>query len=425
MANPRINPLSPTTVRLLEATDEIRVESIPTVATGVIKGKTVLILGAAYTALGDWPDNKARQAERDYYADQLLKHEAHHVACHHAARQHDRDLVTWNVACDACIHQRSTIDLDALEACLDGGQIVTFDRLQLPPQPPEQTYAALMDEESRGHGGGCGRPSQAEIDAAHGEPNQTPVEKMRDHAAQARQVGKVLEGIREEAIERQQAGGKATPDAGLNPMTYDDQMDVEKRQRGGTNDGSGRQLADLTGVAPAWVQHLIDRLEQQCRVRTTIGRSFRREHRHTPLLRGRCKVRGQGGNFFLDASGSIQDAAVRQMLDGLSGTPLLADSDCWVFDTKILGPFSVSDHRAINAAVSQCGGGTYIKRCFDRVRHQINSDLPCIFFSDALDSQGDWPNSGPAEIWVFFERRSRPPTVLATPEVKKRLGVSF
>jgi len=418
---PALRPQSHTTTRLLESIVDVKVEPIPTVATAIIKGRMTLILGVAYTALGD-PTDPAQRAERDYLCELLLLHEAGHVLYRHHARLGERDLQLFNICCDASIHYHWQSEaLDALRGCIDG-DIATFGSLQVQPMPAERAYAELRKRQGNNRPGdqpgGCGRPSQDEITEAYGEP-QSPVEQARDDAATARQVEQIQAGIEEDLADPT----TRTPTVAEQSPSQREQVQQIKAQinQGGEATGCSRAEAVISAV-PAWVDELLQRLEDCCRVRSVRGRSYRRENRHEiPLLPGRARIEGRGANVFVDCSSSMDSEALMQMISGLTGSPLLADSLVWCFDTRPHGPCAASDLAGIQANVRLCGGGTRIRRSYQSVVQcgGLDEALPLVMFSDAGDARaGEWdPQASGETIYVFFQYGVKMPRVLSLPEM--------
>jgi predicted metal-dependent peptidase len=135
--------------------------------------------------------------------------------------------------------------------------------------------------------------------------------------------------------------------------------------------------------------------------RTARGRTYRREHRNGhSLLPGRGRVGGVQPVFFLDASGSISDQFVQEMLTALRVTPIFAEAMTFVFDTITRGPFLASDAEGIRQAVRQCGGGTRIAGAWTDVVDQVDPACTRVWITDGLDLEEGLPEPWPDDIWV-------------------------
>ena len=382
----RVKPLSHATAGLLCEVDEIRTDQIPTLATAVVDGRCILILGAAYLAV-PVEDTEDANAIGDITREAMLLHEAGHVFGSHCEREKNRDHHIWNQVCDAAIHHRSRIDLDLLDRAIDG-QVITFDRLGITPAPPEQAYEELLQRQGSGRGGGCGRPSTSEIERDLGEPatgDDRQLGEAKNRAKRARVVERIIKGAEQDVAEHPEQQGLANPH-------------MDGADNAGTHAGGGREVPP--SLPGQWVEELIMRLESN-RARVDRGRTYRREHRESDLAPGRGRVHGVTATIIIDASGSISQHHLSMMLGGLQATSHFDASQCFVHDTQIVGPWPAYDIDGIRSGVKRCGGGTRIRQCVAEVEAQIEPDTTRVFFSDAMSSDG-LPEPTPNELWVYL-----------------------
>jgi len=345
---------------------------LPTCATGLRDGQVVLIIGDAFL--------HASERVREH----MLRHEAHHIFCNHSARQEEREAQLWNVVCDAAIHHKTNVDWEVVEASMQEqkaeSRVVTFDRLKIAPCPPEVAYDRLKDERPEGTEG-CGRERADAYAAGTGggsEEEQGKVStvwvKVTTHIAQAAQ---------QEAQE-----------SGQHPF---EPVDAQG-ERLASAEGTGRGTPPTTlPPAPPWVMQLLDTLIKT-RGRTIRGRSWRREHRHgNPLMPGRGRNKRWDGVFAVDASGSIDEAALTLMLAAVCSTPELQGSSCYLFDTQVSPEFLVTDQAGIMQQVARHRGGTKIVHAHE----VIGVARPRVWFTDACSSDG-LPPQRAEDVWVLF-----------------------
>jgi len=399
-----LRPLSRTTTRLCEEVDSVRYEpTLRTIAVAVVDQKMVLLVGQAYMEIPVYPPRDPRGTDADYLREQFLLHEAWHVLLGHHGLRGNRQRYEWNLACDAVIHHRATIDLDAMRTT--GMEPVTFHALDMVPCRPEVAYDRLLDRTQSGEttgpvgssGGeaasGCGRPSETDLRRwVKGSEDFDEDESGLNEARRARIVDAVMSGVRED----QAAAGQQT-----------DEWDrvwtsVKSRTSSGDSDelSGGRLVGRGRDDQPGWVVDVVAHLRPMSG-HAARARTYRREHRNGyALLPGRGRVGGVHPVFFLDASGSISDEVVEQMITALRVTPILADAMTFVFDTTTHGPFLASDAKHIRQAFSQGGGGTRIAGAWTDAADHVDPMCTRVWITDGLDMEYKLPEAWPDDIWV-------------------------
>ena len=399
-----LTPLSRTTTRLCEEVESVRYEpTLPTIAVAVVDQKMVLLVGQAYMEIPVYPPGDVRRHDGDYLREQFLLHEAWHVLLGHHRLRGNRKRHEWNLACDAVIHHRATIDLDAMRTT--GMTPVTFETLDMMPCRPEVAYQRLIDRAQSqlmagadGSSGedtsaGCGRPSEDELrrwvtGTGDIDENGTALNEAR----RARVVDAVMAGVREDWA----ADGKHTADLDRGWTPLKDHMTP------GHSDevGGGRLVRHQSDDQPLWVADVVAQL-RPVSGRTARARTYRREHRNGhALLPGRGRVGGVQPVFFLDASGSISDQVVAEMLTALRVTPIFADAMTFVFDTATRGPFLASDAEGVRRAFRQGGGGTRIAGAWTDAADHVDPMCTRVWITDGLDKEYELPEAWPDDIWV-------------------------
>ncbi|MEO1994506.1 MAG: hypothetical protein ABGZ17_04450 [Planctomycetaceae bacterium] len=399
-----LTPLSRTTTRLCEEVESVRYEpTLPTIAVAVVDQKMVLLLGRTYMEIPVYPRGDVRRADGDYLREQFLLHEAWHVLLGHHRLRANRKRYEWNLACDAVIHHRATIDLDAMRTT--GMTPVTFETLDMMPCRPEFAYERLLDraqpQQMNGADGpsgeethsGCGRPSESDLRrCVKGTGDIDDDETALNEARRARVVDAVMAGVREDWA----AAGKDTVDLDRAWIP------AKHRTSPGHSDevSGGRRIGQRTDDQPAWVADVVAHL-RPVSGRTARGRTYRREHRNGhALLPGRGRVGGVQPVFFLDASSSISDLIVQEMLTALRVTPIFAEAMTFVFDTTTRGPFLASDAEGIRQAVRESGGGTRIAGAWTDAADQVDPACTRVWITDGLDMEGELPDPWADDIWV-------------------------
>ena len=97
----------------------------------------------------------------------------------------------------------------------------------------------------------------------------------------------------------------------------------------------------------------------------------------------------------LDASGSIGDELLGQLLAAVCSTPELASSDVVVFDHLCREPVDASDVGAVLAMCRSAGGGTLIRAAGE---HR-DPDKQTVWLTDGGTADG-WPVGAEADLWV-------------------------
>jgi predicted metal-dependent peptidase len=125
--------------------------------------------------------------------------------------------------------------------------------------------------------------------------------------------------------------------------------------------------------------------------------------------------------FFLDASGSISDQVVAEMLTALRVTPIFADAMTFVFDTMTRGPFLASDEEGIRRAFRQAGGGTRIARAWTDAADHVDAMCTRVWITDGLDAKGKLPDPWVDDIWVGVGWHPEP-VLMSRAELERRVG---
>lgn len=321
-------------------------EHIPIAATVYTKN------GQMWCVLGkNWPDLRPElQVE-------ILAHEAGHVAGGHDIRLGDRDPRLWNIVCDAAIHYSGGVQAWAVEEV--GG--VTYERLELPPAPPEIAYDMLKQKlPPQGSGEGCGREHGGEVCGASSEE--------MSEAAKARALIAAVRGS-------QEIGGS----------------------RGSQGGGAAREIPDVIPAVPAWVQEVLHRLKRAVNYDDRSRRWIRETRRDVDpiMLPGRSARLGVACTFIWDLSGSISHEDVATFLAAVDGTPELQGSEVVAFSDIAVGPRPVRYARELAA---ECpSGGTQ----FHAGAALRRSGVPVVWITDGYTGDG-WPEPHDVEeLWVI------------------------
>ena len=453
----RLKPLSRGTAAFVAAIDEVKIVPLNTCACAVIDGRVFFLAGNAYMNIPVYDDDDPRQEGADQDRELLLKHEATHLALRHIDRAEDRDHAQFNRVCDCAIHYHWTPEMIATIDRLIDGEACTYARMHLDPLPPELAYAQLCDgsefepeglpppgkgrgpegqpgrdgEVQEGHAneGGmgepmgptlppkpsedlstCNRPTPEELQDAYGEQpaGSDPIQDAENQAKTDQLQRDVLDGMKRD---------KADGDCTIPELEH-----IGCDHGGAEGTGVGRSETHTGTAVPAWVGELLNRLEQSC-AKTERGHTWKREHREIDLLPGRGRTHGMKATIMIDASGSIDSKAMRQMLAGLASSQF-GDSDVYTFDTHAYGPWLASDIKGIEGGVAKCGGGTRIAGSWDQIKDQTDPTAPRVFFSDAQDWDG--PSALPkdetgTDLWVYCNWRSAI-SIEDTKSLYKRIG---
>ena len=337
-----IQTLAPTNVwpgdvtAFLALVDEVRhVDEVPTLASHLDQGKLTLVLGQAW--------EQAPHVARV----EMLRHEASHVAHGCWARIGEREPRLWNLATDAVIHALRECDWELVDReC--GIESVTLERLgtqlkrKLALMPSERIYE-LLEDHVQGQGCGSGQHSKHSSDILS--------------RITATQVGSAV--------------------------------------LGGTSGGGYRGDPPLAAV-PEWIAQVLDWLVTRVVAREDRVRAWRRAHRTQPdLLPGSARGEARAARFMLDASGSMGDELLGQLLAAVCSTPELAGSDVVVFDHVCREPVDAADVGAVLAQVRTAGGGTLI-RAAGVAR---DPDKQTVWLTDGGTADG-WPDGAERDLWV-------------------------
>ena len=363
-------------------------KSISTCATGMVDRKLMLWLGDAYLTA----DTEGRE--------QMLRHEAHHIFCNHMARRQKREAVLWNKVCDAAIHHRTNVDVAQLDALV--GKVVTFDRLKIAPCPPEIAYELLQQKqeeepdrpEPQSGEQGNGKPHKQDAGQSPPPPKQEEEEEpqgcgcgtQKNAPEHVDPVDWVVVSSQVNAAAREEA-----EETGVHPFD----TDFQGWSAGAESSSTRVQPITRLPATPKWVSELIGHMLKS-RGRDIRGRTWRREHRTGhPLLPGRGGAKAWHGIFMVDASGSINTAALELMLAAVCETPELRHARVYLFDTRVSEEFLASDRAAILHATGNHRGGTRIHGA----AKAVGEDYPRIWFTDAYSHDG-LPPDRDEDLWV-------------------------
>jgi hypothetical protein len=391
--------LRPGVITFLAHVDTVLVDNrVPTCATGLYKGKLLLLLGERYLAC---EDQEAR--------GEMLAHECAHFLMGHLGRRGERQPRPWNAVIDASLHWVGAADWQLIEEAMNKGwkgeqpiRLVTFERLldkdtnmPMAPMPPEMAYERLpvvtvvcdgnCDEHGPGghdtqEGEGCGSMEHSHHDGS--------TESMTKRVITA---GKVISADKEFAARLR---GESSQNAGL---------------------GRGSRLApDLPPPAP-WIRQTLQWLIHG-RKRAQRRRSWRRENRSFPVLPSKVRLHTLGGLFIIDASGSISDDMMGEFLSAVMHTPELKGSEVVIFDSYWTDYIPITDHATIMAKVKEMGGGTTIRAVGQAYKHDPR---PRVWITDGYSGDG-WPDPHTAaDIWCVWDQGPTPPHATAVIHIKR------
>ena len=367
----------------------VRIEpETPTCGVGREQGRVVLIVGNAFIQ-GD-----------DAMREMMLRHEAHHIFCNHMSRRQAREHTLWNRVCDAAIHYQTNVNPEMLDKGI-GGKVVTYERLGIPPMPPEIAYAKLKREEEQGKPTdgpeGCGSGQHPDYQDGTGADGKAP------KSAWISVVAAVMQGAQEEVEEGEP-----------HPFEPSHQQPQDRRDCiSADGHGMGTPIKRLP-PPPEWVDDLMHKLTKE-RGKIIYGRTYKRENRHgNPWLPGRGRSRRWAGVFVVDASGSIDESALAKMLAAVCLTPELQGSTVQLFDTQVGRPWTVNQVDEIMQDIRHFRGGTCIKKAGE----EIGTDKPRVWFTDCMTSDG-FPPREEDDLWVCFERYGEDPVIRDYPKERR------
>ena len=282
--------------------------------------------------------------------NEILCHEAGHVAGGHDIRMGDRDPRKWNVVCDAAIHYSGGVKPEAVEEL--GG--VTYEKLGIPPVPPEIGYDMLPDEPSENGGESCGRE-----DHNHGEE--------LSGAARTRATIASIRGA------------------------------AELGKLGSQGNGQPRSIPESMPHYPDWMVDLLQRLKKAVAYDDSVRRWTRETRRDVDpiMMPGRAPKMGVACTFIWDLSGSIGEESVKKFLGAVDATPELAGSEIVAFSDDVVGPYPVSQAQR---CIEDCNsGGTQ----FHKGASKRRPGIPCVWITDGYTGDG-WPDPHDSdEFWVI------------------------
>jgi Putative metallopeptidase domain len=319
-------------------------EAIPIVATVYTKA------GQMWCVLGkNWLDL------RDELRVEILAHEAGHVAGGHDVRLQDRDPRLWNIVCDAAIHYSGGVQAWAVEEV--GG--ITYERLELPPAPPEIAYDMLKSKlPPQGSGEGCGR----------------------EHGGGMCELGGMSEEAKARALVAAIRGAS-----------------VAGGFSGSQGGGIVREIPDVIPPVPAWVQEVLHRLKRAVNYDDRSRRWIKETRRDVDpiMLPGRSARLGVACTFIWDLSGSISHEDVTIFLAAVDGTPELQGSEVVAFSDIAVGPRPVRYARELAAECPSGGTQFHVGAALRR------TGVPVVWITDGYTGDG-WPEPHDSEeLWVI------------------------
>lgn len=337
-----------------------------TVATMVEKGVITLLLP-------DYWNKLSEDCQRE-----LLSHEAAHWGFGH--HQRTRTLLKskygnleskeplhiaklqaasqkFNMVCDCAIKHNGSEDHLITEAELSTVlnkpiESPTYERLGLPPCPPEIAYEMLPETEVQYVS--CGSLSNFKMDGS--QESQDAIELV------GMEVGMVMPN--------------SSRSAGIQP-------------------GPGLAVPEIPPL-PKWIREVLDLLWHRT-ARVDRGKSWRRHSKVSELLPGNTLTDSLDVRVMLDASGSVfTPELLGQFLSVLANTPELKHSDVVVFDAEVAPPVLIADYKKVIETVSHKGGGTLIAQA-GKARE---AGRPVIWLTDGCSADGFPEPHGDLEIWV-------------------------
>lgn len=338
-----------------------------TLATQIVKGVIALLLPSYWNELSD-----ACQRE-------LLSHEAAHWGFGHQQRTRtlleskygdleSKDIThqlklkaaasKFNSCCDCSIYHTKSerLEITSPELTMLLGRpdnVPTYERLGLPPCPPEIAYEMLPETEVR-YIGCCGSLSNFKMDDS--QESQDVME---------------LVGM-EVGMEMPSSGYKA-----------------------GTQTGPGLTVPEIPPL-PKWIKEVLDLIWHRT-VRVDRGKSWRRHSKVSELLPGNTLTDGLNVQVMLDASGSVFTPEILgQFLSVLANTPEFKHSDVVIFDAEVASPVSIADYKKVIETVSHKGGGTLIAKAGEA----REAGRPVIWLTDGFSADGFPEPHSDLEIWV-------------------------
>lgn len=352
-------------------------EQLPTCASGVRDGEPILILGKAYID----------QLDPEVRAD-FLEHEAVHVALAHSRRfdQHTGSRTTrgltpeikgspkiWNLAADAVIHHRC---LDPVRIAAAGIPPVTFEGLQLPPQPLEPAYDALLQKAN--------------------EKLQELLEKMEGCGREK------AEGSGDGSFEIEMPSWVASEVAAAV------QRDVQQSGYGRTHQSRGH-IGPIQAQAPKWVRDVLAWLDKQRGRGRERVRSWLREGHSGSLIAGRARVASRTGLILVDQSGSISDGMLHTVANLLSSQSMRPEVVLWAVEaTPRLSREAALDLMKNGGGP---GGGTDMTAAALRRR----DGEPSIWITDG--EVPGWPQMGPKDLVLYTH--NAPPAGVACVHIRE------
>lgn len=311
----------------------------------------------------------------EYDRNEVLCHEAGHVAGGHDVRRQERDPKKWNIVCDAAIHYSKGVDPKTVEKI--GG--VTYDKLGIPPVPPEIGYDLLPDNPEGD--GECNDPN-----AKAGKPGEGG--KVCNNPSHHHGCGRDQHGA-----------GKDTPSqkAQSRALVASIRGAAAMGQTGGQGSGSSRELPEVQPAYPDWMIELLTQLKKV----VSYDESTRRWVKETRLdvdpiaMPGKAPKLGVKCTFIWDLSGSIGQEEVARFLGAVEATPELVGSEVVSFSDGVWGPRPVREVREL-LAESQSGGTQFMKGASRR-----RPGVPCVWITDGYTGDG-WPKAHDTdEFWVI------------------------
>lgn len=347
----------------LAACDEVVADpAIPIAATMLYEGQMTLRLTPLFEKIP-----AAAQVE-------ILKHEAAHFCLMHLPRMGDRQSLPWNAVTDCSLHHAGCADYELVERALAEadpehrrvGGSATFERLGLPPCPPEIAYDLLPKMEITISS--CGSMQASMSDGSDASNAKAAIVTVAIEAGDKEFMQKLLGGL-----------------------------------RAGHDAGTGQPVPDLI-PPPAWIREAIQHITMTAR-RNVRRRSWMREHRDSHDLPGQRRDVEPVCRIIIDASGSTA-GLMQQFLSAVVQTPELANSDVVVFDTTWSHPIAAADIHGVAAAIGERGGGTHIRAA----GHANRPAHLCVIWLTDGESGDGWPDAhASTEVWCLPEGAPTPP----------------
>lgn len=305
----------------------------------------------------------------DHVKNEVLCHEAGHVAGGHDIRRKEREPRKWNIICDAAIHYSKGVDAKVVEEI--GG--VTYEKIGLPPVPPEVGYDMLPDSP-------CTPKCQGNCKGKPGEGHD-PGEHQPGCGRDKHGSGKDL-------------SSKATTRALIASV-----RGAAAIGEGATksNGGGTREIPEVQPAYPDWMVDLLNQLKKVVSYDEPTRRWIKESRLDIEpiMMPGKAAKLGIACTFIWDLSGSISADEVGKFLSAVDATPELQGSEVVAFSDGVAGPRPVREAREL---LKECpSGGTQ----FHKGASKRRPGVPCVWITDGYTGDG-WPQPHDSdEFWVI------------------------